>query len=57
MFEKKEYDRNINIFSNKVRLCQEEYAMKAVEQKCTPLGIPTKEGVILAAEKKIASKM
>ena len=31
--------------------------MKAVEQGCTTLGIQTKDGVILAAEKKIASKL
>ena len=31
--------------------------MNAVEQGCTTLGIQTKDGVILAAEKKIASKL
>ena len=57
MFEKNEYDRNVNTFSNQGRLYQVEYAMKAVEQGCTTLGIQTKDGVILAAEKKIASKL
>ena len=57
MFEKNEYDRNVNTFSNRGRLYQVEYAMKAVEQGCTTLGIQTKDGVILAAEKKIASKL
>ena len=57
MFDKNEYDRNVNTFSNQGRLYQVEYAMKAVEQGCTTLGIQTKDGVILAAEKKIASKL
>ena len=57
MFDKNEYDRNVNTFSNQGRLHQVEYAMKAVEQGCTTLGIQTKDGVILAAEKKIASKL
>ena len=39
MFEKNEYDRNVNTFSNQGRLFQVEYAMKAVEQGCTTLGI------------------
>ena len=47
----------MNTFSNQGRLYQVEYAMKAVEQGCTTLGIQTKDGVILAAEKKIASKL
>lgn len=57
MFEKNEYDRNVNTFSNQGRLYQVEYAMKAVEQGCTTLGIQIKDGVILAAERKIASKL
>ena len=57
MFEKNEYDRNVNTFSNQGRLYQVEYAMKAVEQGCTTLGIQIKDGIILGAEKKIASKL
>ena len=57
MFEKNEYDRNVNTFSNQGRLYQVEYAMKAVEQGCTTLGIQLKDAVILGAEKKIASKL
>ena len=57
MFEKNEYDRNVNTFSNQGRLYQVEYAMKAVEQGCTTLGIQLKDGIILGAEKKIASKL
>ena len=55
--EKNEYDRNVNTFSNQGRLYQVEYAMKAVEQGCTTLGIHLKDGIILGAEKKIASKL
>ena len=57
MFEKNEYDRNVNTFSNQGRLFQVEYALKAVEQGCTTLGIQLKDAVILGAEKKIASKL
>ena len=57
MFEKNEYDRNVNTFSNQGRLYQVEYAMKAVEQGCTTLGIQLKDAIILGAEKKIASKL
>ena len=38
MFDKNEYDRNVNTFSNQCRLYQVEYAMKAVEQGCTTEG-------------------
>ena len=48
MLEKNEYDRNVNTFSNQGRLYQVEYAMKAVEQGCTTLGIQLKDGIILA---------
>ena len=57
MLEKNEYDRNVNTFSNQGRLFQVEYAMKAVEQGCTTLGIQLKDAIILGAEKKIASKL
>jgi len=57
MFEKSEYDRNVNTFSNQGRLYQVEYALKAVEQGCTTLGIQLKDAIILGAEKKIASKL
>ena len=57
MFEKNEYDRSVNTFSNQGRLYQVEYAMKAVEQGCTTLGIQLKDAIILGAEQKIASKL
>ncbi|MFO0515409.1 MAG: archaeal proteasome endopeptidase complex subunit alpha [bacterium] len=57
MFEKNEYDRSVSTFSSQGRLFQIEYAMKAVEQGATTLGIQVKDGVILAAEKKVKSKL
>ena len=57
MFEKNEYDRNVNTFSNQGRLYQVEYALKAVEQGCTTVGVQLKDAIILGAEKKIASKL
>ena len=57
MFEKNEHDRNVNTFSNQGRLFQVEYAMKAVEQGYTTLGIQLKDAIILGAKKKIASKL
>lgn len=57
MYDNHEYDKSTNVFSNKGRLLQVEYANKAVEQGCTTLGIQTKDCIILGAEKKIASKL
>ncbi len=47
----------MNTFSSQGRLFQVEYAMKAVEDGWTTVGIQTKDGVILAAEKKIQNKL
>lgn len=57
MFEKNEYDRSVSTFSSQGRLFQIEYAMKAVEQGSTTLGIQVKDGIVLASEKKIKSKL
>ena len=57
MFDKNEYDRNVNTFGSQGRLFQVEYAMKAVEDGWTTVGIQVKEGIILAAEKKIQNKL
>lgn len=57
MFSKNEYDYSVSTFSSQGRLFQIEYAMKAVEQGWTSLGIQLKDCVILASEKKIVSKL
>lgn len=57
MFDRNEYDRSVNTFSSQGRLFQVEYAMKAVEDGWTTVGIQTHEGVVLAAEKKIQNKL
>lgn len=57
MFEKNEYDRGVSTFSSQGRLFQLDYAMKAVEQGWTTLGMQVKEGIIVASEKKIISKL
>lgn len=52
-----EYDRNVNTFNKQGRLFQVEYAMVAVNNGWTAIGIQCREGVVLAAEKKILSKL
>lgn len=39
------------------RLYQVEYAMEAISHAGTTLGIVYKDGIILAAEKRVASKL
>lgn len=39
------------------RLFQVEYAIKAIELGSTAVGIQTAQGVVLAVEKRIASKL
>jgi len=51
------FDRHITIFSPEGRLYQVEYAMEAISHAGACLGIETKEGIVLAAEKKITSKL
>jgi 20S proteasome subunit alpha 5 len=57
MFDRNEYDRSVNTFSSQGRLFQVEYAMKAVEDGWTTVGIQTNDGVVLAAEKKIQNRL
>lgn len=57
MFDNNEYDRSVNTFSSHGRLFQVEYAMNAVQNGQTSLGICLKDFVILAAEKKIENKL
>merc|ERR1712026_480591 len=51
------YDSATTIFSPEGRLYQVEYAMEAIGQGGTSLGIKTKNGVILAVEKKHVHKL
>ncbi len=51
------YDRAITVFSPDGRLFQVEYALETVNRGYTILGITCSEGVILAAEEKIETKL
>lgn len=51
------YDRAITMFSPDGRLLQVEYAKKTVRQGSTAIGIATKEGVVLLADKRLANKL
>lgn len=52
-----EYDRGVNTFSPEGRLFQVEYAIAAIKLGSTAVGIQTKNGVILASEKRISSSL
>ncbi|EZG66412.1 proteasome subunit alpha type [Gregarina niphandrodes] len=52
-----EYDRGVNTFSPEGRLFQVEYALGAVNLGATAIGIRTSEGVVLATEKRLGSKL
>nr|AEE63023.1 unknown [Dendroctonus ponderosae] len=52
-----EYDRGVNTFSPEGRLFQVEYAIETVKLGATSIGICTKEGIVLAAEKRLGSKL
>jgi len=47
-----EYDRDVGTWAPEGRLFQLEYAMEAIKLGSTALGLVTKDGVILAVEKK-----
>ena len=51
------YDSRTTIFSPEGRLYQVEYAMEAISNAGAAMGILAKDGVVLAAEKKILSKV
>lgn len=51
------YDRRTTTFSPEGRLYQVEYAMEAISQAGSAVGILANDGVVLAAEKRITSKL
>ena len=51
------YDSRTTIFSPEGRLYQVEYAMEAISQAGACVGILAKDGIVLAAEKRITSKL
>ena len=51
------YDSRTTIFSPEGRLYQVEYAMEAISQAGSAVGLLAKDGVVLAAEKRITSKL
>lgn len=52
-----EYDRGVNTFSPEGRLFQVEYAIEAIKLGSTSVGIHTREGVVLAVEKRLTSPL
>ena len=48
------YDSRTTIFSPEGRLYQVEYAMEAISHAGTAIGILASDGIVLAAEKKLA---
>ncbi len=55
--DRQAYDRNSNIFSPDGRLYQVEYAREAVKQGSPSVGIRTEDGVVLAATRRVRSKL
>jgi len=51
------YDSRTTIFSPEGRLYQVEYAMEAISHAGTAIGILSTDGIVLAAEKKLNSKL
>jgi 20S proteasome subunit alpha 3 len=51
------YDSRTTIFSPEGRLYQVEYAMEAISQAGSAVGILASDGIVLAAEKRITSKL
>lgn len=52
-----DYDGGVNTFSPEGRILQVEYAMKAVSNGATILGLQTKDGVIIGVEKHLVSPL
>ena len=51
------YDSKTTIFSPEGRLYQVEYAMEAISNAGAAIGVLATDGVVLAAEKRILSKV
>ncbi len=51
------YDRAITVFSPDGRLFQVEYAREAVKRGATAIGVKTRKGVLLLADRRVASKL
>lgn len=51
------YDSRTTIFSPEGRLYQVEYALEAISHAGTALGILASDGIVLAAERKVTSKL
>lgn len=52
-----EYDRGVNTFSPEGRLFQVEYAIEAIKLGSTAVGLQTKQGCVLAVEKRLSSPL
>ncbi|CAD6336212.1 unnamed protein product [Miscanthus lutarioriparius] len=52
-----EYDRGVNTFSPEGRLFQVEYAIEAIKLGSTTIGLKTKDGIVLAVEKRVTSPL
>jgi len=55
--DKMGYDRSITMFSPDGRLLQVEYAKKTVKQGSTAIGFVCKDGILLVADKRVASRL
>jgi len=51
------YDNRVTTFSPEGRLYQVEYAMEAISHAGTAIGVLATDGIVLAAEKKVTSKL
>ncbi|RKO99501.1 hypothetical protein CXG81DRAFT_20413 [Caulochytrium protostelioides] len=52
-----DYDRGVSTFSPEGRIFQVEYALEAIKLGSTAIGVQTKEGVILAVERRSTSPL